>query len=233
VLLLHGYTATPVETSLLGKYLNERGYSVSAPCLPGHGTTIEDLHRCNWTDWSSHAEKVYLELQEQCKQVFVVGESLGSLLTLYLGSRYPRIGGLILFSPALRARNGLIDLAPFLAPFLKQLKKTRSHSTAMTIVDQRWQGYQVDSLPALAQVLALQKYIRQRLKTIKHPLLIFLGELDQSIDLHTAANLPNQVSSSNIEVVRLKNSSHCIMLDVEWLVTAERTQTFIEQFKTQ
>jgi alpha-beta hydrolase superfamily lysophospholipase len=105
VLLLHGFTATPVEVKLMGQYLHERGYTVSGPLLPGHGTTIEAINVCSWRDWVDHAARAYAELTARCTRVFVGGESLGGLLTLYLGSAYPEIAGLILYAPAHRGSD--------------------------------------------------------------------------------------------------------------------------------
>lgn len=51
--LIHGFTGSPTETRLVGDYLNQRGITVSAPRLPGHGVTVDELNRCRWTDWSS------------------------------------------------------------------------------------------------------------------------------------------------------------------------------------
>jgi alpha-beta hydrolase superfamily lysophospholipase len=87
VLLLHGFTATPVEVKLVGRYLHQRGYTVSGPLLPGHGTTIESINACRWRDWVDHAARAYAELAARCARVFVGGESLAAIL---LGARISR-----------------------------------------------------------------------------------------------------------------------------------------------
>ena len=35
---------------LVGEFLNQRGITVSAPCLPGHGTTLDGLNQRQWRD---------------------------------------------------------------------------------------------------------------------------------------------------------------------------------------
>ena len=52
VLLIHGFTGLPAELRLLGAYLNERGFTVLAIRLAGHGTTVEDLSRMEHEDWT-------------------------------------------------------------------------------------------------------------------------------------------------------------------------------------
>ena len=58
-LLIHGYTASAAEVRLLGQYLHARGYTISAPLLPGHNTFPADLNRQRWTDWTRAAEQAY------------------------------------------------------------------------------------------------------------------------------------------------------------------------------
>ncbi len=229
VLLIHGYTATPIEVSLLGKYLHVRGYTVSGPRLPGHGTSIEDLHFCRWQDWAVHVDNAYSVLRSCCNRVFVGGVSLGSLLTLYLGAQHREIAGLIVCSPALRARNWLINLTPLVHPFVKAIKKRRSATIKASVAHERWQGYTVDSVPALAQVLSLQRHVSQLLPAITQPIVIFIGRLDQTIDVQAARGLYDRVASADKEVVWMEKSTHSIFLDLEWDAVARKTNSFIER----
>jgi carboxylesterase len=229
VLLIHGYTATPVEMRLVGHYLHERGYTVSGPRLPGHGTVIEDLHRCRWQDWAGHVEQAYAELQQRCARVFVGGESLGGLLALHLGAHHPEAAGVIGWAPALRTRGWQIYLTPWLKGLVKTLVKQRAPVAAQTVVDARWQGYNADSVPAAAQVLKLQQTVRPELPDIRSPLLIFQGRLDQTLRLGGAQEIYNRAGSADKQLIWLDRSSHCVALDVEWETVAETTFRFMQR----
>src|SRR5687767_7503545 len=89
VLLIHGFTASPTQLRLVGTDLHQRGLTVSAPLLPGHGTTLADLSKQHWQDWVRHVELALTDLKSRCSAVFVAGISLGSLLTLYLAAEHP------------------------------------------------------------------------------------------------------------------------------------------------
>src|SRR5688572_23289268 len=84
ILLIHGFSASPTQMRLIGDDLHQRGLTVVAPLLPGHGTTVADLSKQLWQDWVSHVDLALTELKSRCETVFVAGISLGSLLTLYL-----------------------------------------------------------------------------------------------------------------------------------------------------
>ena len=98
ILLVHGFTGSPPEMRPIADYLNQRGISVSAPLLPGHGTSVKDMNRCKWTDWANATENALKELRSKCKSVFVGGLSMGSLLALNLGTKFENIPGIILLA---------------------------------------------------------------------------------------------------------------------------------------
>ncbi len=87
VLLLHGFTGSPVEMCLLGESLANEGYTVYAPLLPGHGTSPEDLAERTQDEFLEAVEEAYLKLQETCLVIHVVGQSMGGLLALSTCSR--------------------------------------------------------------------------------------------------------------------------------------------------
>lgn len=227
-LLIHGYTACTAEVRLLGDYLHQRGYTVSAPLLPGHSTTPQDLNRTRWRDWTDAVEQAYRDLQSKCKRVFVCGESMGGLLTLYLASEHPEIAGIVVYSTALRVanHNSTMRQARLLHRFVPHVKKRAGEPSA---ADARWRGYTVNPVPALVQMSHLQTQVEQRLPKIRQPILIIQGRLDKSIDLQSGEMILRQVGSIDKELRWFEKSTHCVILDQEWEQAAEMTARFIEQ----
>jgi carboxylesterase len=229
ILLFHGYTATPVEVSLLAEFLNKKeGYTVYCPLLPGHGTKIDDLKDISWKDWVAHSESIYLSLRSNYNFRIVGGTSLGGLLAIYLGAKYPDINGLLVYSPALITQNRWAFLAHILKYFVNSIKKVRNRANK-TLVDERWQGYTSDSLQAISQLLIFQRQVKRVLGNIQQPILIFQGSLDETVDSKGALEIYKGIKSSEKELVWMKESTHCLLIDKEWDEIAKKSLEFIRR----
>jgi len=227
VLLSHGYTATTAEVRLLGRFLHERGYTVSGLLLPGHGTTPQEMNRCRWQTWAEAFESAYRDLAARCERVFVGGESMGGLLALYLASHHPEVAGVMAYAAALIVPSSFSKtfLLPLLAPLGIILQKRPGAPSA---ADARWQGYDYDPLRATQQLFALQTAAHARLPEITQPILIVQGRLDTSVDVSAPDAIYHGVRSTEKHLHWFERSTHCVLLDQEWEDVAALTLRFIE-----
>ncbi len=129
ILLIHGFTGSPTEMHLVGGYLNERGVTVYAPLLPGHGTTPEDLNGRTCKDWQDHVEGTLVELKTSCEHVFVGGLSLGALLSFRLAARHSDLSGMVTYSPTIEVTDWRSYLLPVIKYFISQMPKPEDHFT--------------------------------------------------------------------------------------------------------
>ncbi len=227
ILLIHGFTATTVEVKPLAQFFHNAGFTVAGPLIPGHGTTPQDMNRQKWTDWVNAVEKAYQDLKNQCDRVYVAGESMGGLLTLYLASQHPEISGLLLYAPAL-----IVDRMwqPYLlSPFLKIIYKKGPAVDRPGCLP--WQGYHVYPLPALVQLGKLQQQVKKRLHLIHQPTLIFQGLLDTTINPVGSKIIYDSIKSSTKELVWKKESHHCVILDKDLSDVAHQSVAFVNQLE--
>jgi carboxylesterase len=225
VLLLHGFTATPVEVRSLAERLCDRGYTVAGPLLPGHGTVPEDLNRVRWQDWVDVAEGSYQQLAGQCDRVFIAGESMGGVVALYLASEHPEALGVMVYAPAIEltlGRFGRFALR-IVAPFVPWRPKPGLDE------EERWQGYRVDPLRGAGQLLRLQRETRRRLARIRQPLMVVMARLDTTVDPGAGKIILDGVRSETKELYWMEQSRHVILLGPELDQVTDLTLRFMTQ----
>lgn len=231
VLLLHGYTGSPPEMRLLGDDLQRRGMTVSAPLLPGHGTSVEDMNRTHWRDWTDCAEQALIDLRQRCPVVFVGGLSMGTLLTLYLAARHPDLPGAMLYSPALKIADRRLVLAPLAKHVIHTLPKTANADqdlTSPTAAQHLW-SYEENPVAAAAELLALRRQVRRMLPRVACPLLIVHSTSDPAIRPDSAQAIYDGAGTAPAykTVLTLHNCGHVLLVDSEWEFVAEQTARFI------
>lgn len=230
-LLIHGFTGSPPEMRLVGDYLHRQGLTVSAPLLPGHGTSAEDLNRYHWTDWAAHAEQALAELQACCTTVFVAGLSMGSLISLYLAAHHPELAGAVLYSPAVAVADRRIYLTPVLKYLIPTLRKSDNNDSDLTDPQAHLHLWNYEANPVYGghEVLKLVLHVRKLLPRVACPLLIIHSTLDRAIHPRSARMTYARVASPDKELVTLHHSGHCITVDSEWEFVAERTARFVHE----
>jgi carboxylesterase len=87
-LATHGFTSTPKEMRWLGEYLNQQGYTVCGIRLTGHATRPADMVRSRWQDWLLSEEDGYNLLRSCTDQVFLLGHSMGGVLSLTAAAQF-------------------------------------------------------------------------------------------------------------------------------------------------
>lgn len=220
ILLIHGFTATTTEVRLLADRLHQSGYTVHAPLLPGHGTTPQSLNRIHFQDWIEEVERAFSSIRQKCEVVFVAGESMGALLSLYLAARHSDIAGILCYSPALIVRN--IWAAVILQYFIDYLPKRGAGDNLP------WKGYKVNPTKASAQLFYLQRYIKPQLREIHQPVYVFIGKKDDRISPDAGEYILDHINSKRKEIHFLNESPHCMILAEELPVIFARTEDFIK-----
>jgi carboxylesterase len=103
-LLIHGFTGTPKEMRWMGEYLAEQGLSVLGVRLAGHATHPEDMIRSRWTDWLASVEDGYHLLRGVAGHIYLIGLSMGGVLSLLMSTRL-EVKGVVAISTPYRLRD--------------------------------------------------------------------------------------------------------------------------------
>jgi len=235
VLLIHGFTGTPKEMQRLGEYLHERGLTVHAPLLPGHGGTLAQINRVRWQEWGAAVEEAYAALQTRCAQVFVGGFSMGALLALWLAAHHTDMPGLVLYAPPLKIASRWLWLAPVLRHVFQSFPKSKG--AASDLLDPEAEaylgGFEQRPVPAIAELYHMQKAVVQLVPQVRAPALVVYALNDHSIHPESGPETAVQLSKvvPEVETLVLEDVGHALVVDEGWEQVAAATYRFIEKVR--
>jgi carboxylesterase len=124
-LLIHGFTGTPKEMRWMGEYLHLQGYTCLGVRLTGHATQPEDMIRSRWTDWAASVEDGYHLLCGLTEDIFLVGLSMGGILSLLMSTKLKVRGVIAMSTPSSLPTDYPTWLMQFISLFIKYRPKTK------------------------------------------------------------------------------------------------------------
>jgi esterase/lipase len=211
VLLVHGFTGTPMSMRPWGEHLAAEGFAVRCPLLPGHGTRWQDANAITHDQWTSTVGNAFDELVATCDRVFVAGLSLGGTLATRLAEVRPDdVAGVVLVNPALLTQRVDAKLLPMLAritpswaPIASDIKKPGVTELAYPKLPTR----------AMMQVRALWSLTRADLARVTAPVIVFHSVEDHVVEPVNSEILLAGIGSSDKTEVLLEDSYHVATLD--------------------
>ncbi|OEH86827.1 hypothetical protein BHU72_00740 [Desulfuribacillus stibiiarsenatis] len=213
ILLIHGFTGSPAEMHAMGEYLHRLGYTVYAPLLAGHGTTVQDMAKTCWTDWWQSVTQGYEKLKlEGCTEIIGCGLSMGGILTLKLALNYPLKALVTMCAPIY-----LTDSRAYLSGLLKYVKKYQDKNNTHPYEDmEAYQlAYQQMPLACIPSLLELINQVRPLIRHIETPALVLQSELDQTVQPKSGEYIFQELRSWKKEYITYSKSGHIITIDKE------------------
>ncbi len=210
-LLIHGYTGTPGHMRYLGEFLhNKGGYTVSAPLLPGHGTTLEEMERCDENDWLNAIEEEYKKLSQKYDKIYLLGLSMGGVLSLILAENY-QVNKVVSISAPIKIHNKLA----YLTPVLKHFKRFDGDKTEMiqNKEDEYDIYYGAKPLKTVPSLLKLMRIAKNNLEKITAPTLVIQSDDDRTVKPESAKIIYEKISSKNKEILWLDTGGHVVTIN--------------------
>jgi carboxylesterase len=230
IVLVHGYTGSPSAMRPWAEYLNQKGYTVRVPLLPGHGTKPEDLHEIKWQQWPAKVESELAELWKSCTKVFICGFSMGGGTTLHVAGRNSSaLSGIILVNPMIHIPFVGTKLA-YLYSRIQKFRNSSGDDIKRPGVTQG--GYDAMSTRGIYQILQMLKYTRANLHKVKVPLQLFHSVDDHTLPASNTKIVLRGVGSPVKERIELTNSYHVATLDYDAEIIFEKSLLFIKSHST-
>lgn len=215
VLLLHGLTSTPNQLKQLGKFLNDKGYSVYAPLFAGHGTDPRDLAKTRHKNWIQSAVDGLNKLTEKSDKIYVVGNSMGGNIALYLAHQIPeKIAGVVaLGTPIFIHKEEQVRyILPILKYFKKYIEKNREDYRAHYIDMSDEVCYSVFPSKSLHDFfLFVKERLVPILPEIKTPTLIIHANQDPWSKPRSAQYIHQNLGSRNKKIYWVETDKHTVI----------------------
>ncbi len=238
-LLLHGFTGTPWDVRPLGEALAAGGFRVRGLRLPGHGTTPRGMLQAGANDWLQACEEGLAAFREP--RVAVVGLSMGALLAVVLGARYPdRVQAVVGLAPAVRFKDALT----------RGLRLGRPLSLAVAARLHPWvHKTTTDLLDPLARAAApvLSAWPLRRLRDlwniqdlawasapkVRAPVLLAVARQDRVVDVRGTQQLARRLThAAPVRFIELDRGAHIMPRDEGRLVLQQEVLAFLRRART-
>ncbi|GAC1363757.1 MAG: alpha/beta fold hydrolase [Ktedonobacteraceae bacterium] len=240
-LLIHGFSGSSAEMLEMGEALAAQGIRAYGMTVAGHSGSPEELLRSGHKQWIASAETALAQLSHY-PRVFVVGLSMGGVLSLLLAIRHPtRIAGVIALSTPTRFSGGwqtrLVPLARYFIPWFYPLEQLDFHdpkvqaevlqqaqlrdphvtidfSDAQTVASLK-QMVRIP-IPAIAELFHMTELCRRQLGKLRLPLLIIHSKRDQTVNPDCALELYRLTEAASPKsLLWLEQSDHVITIGPE------------------
>lgn len=230
-LLLHGFTSTPEEMLWLGQDLAGRGHTVLGARLAGHATHPRDLARTRCHDWLVSVEEGLAILQGTAEKIFVIGQSMGGLLTLLAAAHYPLDGAVAIatpFSPATHKPSLLLRLLGRLRPMVRK-EGIEFDPELGARREKDYPAYAVYPSRIYAEILTLQQEMAAALPRVRVPVLLLQSRDDDLIPPDSMERIYAALGTEEKERVWLEGLDHSMVRDPQRQAVFDAVAAFLEQ----
>lgn len=230
ILMIHGFSGSPVSIRPWAEGLHAEGYSIYAPRLPGHGTTWSEMNETTWQDWYQEVEKEFESIRVKHRRIFVAGFSMGGALALHLAAERGReIEGLLLVNPSIGDDRLIMSFVPLIKYLIPSVAGRR---TDVAAPNPPRHSYGRTPLRALHSLQKLWRKVRSELPAIDLPLMIGYSIQDHVVDPKFSEIVIDNISSVDIREIIFENSFHNVALDYDLSQLVSESHTFVRDVLT-
>ena len=203
ILVIHGFSEGLYDNEFLVNQLqlNSR-FDVYAWTLPAHEKPI--INKVKYTDWVDAVDsQIKYLLDHGYRKIYVVGHSMGGLLSGYLASKYPEIKKVVLLSAAydyfsseqyrkdLRDFNNLKDTDASYKNFFHKLMKV--------------------PITTMMQFRKLVNEYKNCITEVTQEVLVLHGDKDEVVPYDTMNYIKENIKSTKVTYTTVKDGRHVLV----------------------
>lgn len=212
-LLIHGFTGAPKEMRWMGEYLAHEGFSVVGVRLAGHATRPEDMIRSRYSDWMASVEDGYYLLSGAAERVFLIGLSMGGVLSLLMSTQLPVSGIVVMSTPYQLLNDPRLKFVKQMAQFIPFMPKSKEPPDTGWFDKEAFKvhvSYPQNPIRAIAELVLLLEEMRAALTLIKVPVLLVHSKDDTYVDPLNMQLIYDHLGTSDKQMLWVEGSGHVI-----------------------
>ncbi|NLO83110.1 MAG: alpha/beta fold hydrolase [Clostridiales bacterium] len=199
-LIIHGFGGSPEEVNPLAEYLHTKGITTLTPVLEGHTGEKTDLLGVSYKQWIESGKNALNELSRMCKDIFVIGFSMGGLVAASL--------------PNLQKIKGIATLNTPIYPcnFGGMFKNIMQDIRNGTFENLRFYAASSAKLPfsTLIEFLKFLHNAKPKFKNLRCPLFVAQALEDDVVQPKSAIYIHRQAPSVSKTLKFYKGAGHLI-----------------------
>jgi carboxylesterase len=231
-LVTHGFTGAPKEMRWLGEFLNRQGYTVCGMRLAGHATQPPDMVRSRYRDWLLSVEDGYNLLRSCTDMVFLLGLSMGGVLSLTSAAILPVKGVVAMSTP--------YDLPTTSLPIwaLKLLSRFKPYLPKGKVPGSGWfdpaayrqhVAYPQNPVRSAVELKTLIGEMHAALPKISVPVLLIHSHDDDYVIKDSMQQIYDHLGTSDKQMLWIEKSGHVMTEEPQKETVFRAAQAFIER----
>ena len=227
-LCIHGFTGSPGLYIPLADRLFEAGFGVSAPLLPGHGTSPEDLNGVSDDDWITSASLELERLLSRYTTVHIIGLSMGGTLASILAARHAevsRLGRMVLLAPGFGLKDKRYYAVDYDTVENRMIPLPQRQPKGDGLDGTRY-GYPAMPLKSVGKLISLTNKAKALLENIRMPTMLLYTAADVTADPDECEQAVGKIKSL-VASKRFEQSEHNLLLGCDRLEVIDRTVGFV------
>ena len=235
-LLIHGFTGTPKEMRWMGEYLNQQGFTCLGVRLAGHATVPEDMIASRWTDWTASVEGAYSLLRGVTDNIFLMGLSMGGILSLLMSTRLEVKGVVAMSTPYKLPDDPRLRHIEWISKIVAYMPKSEGEPGSGWFDKEAWKehvSYPMNPVRSIGELNKLLGEMRSALPKVDVPVLLIHSRddkyvLPESME-HIYAELVNASEKTKLTIT---GSGHVVTRDASRRQVFEAAAEFIQRVET-
>jgi carboxylesterase len=232
VLLIHGFTGAPKEMRWMGEYLNGQGYTCLGIRLAGHATRPKDMIRSLYTDWMTSVEDGYHLLRGLSQDVFLVGLSMGGVLSLLMSTKLDVRGVVAMSTPfelPVKYPAWEIQLASYFKSYMRKVDRDPDSAWFDKEACNGHVSYPLNPIRSGAELQKLLGKMRAALPDVRGPVLLIHSKNDTYVPSDSMPHIFERLGASDKRMLWVTGSGHVVTRDAAREQVFEAASAFLRR----